>query len=85
MRAEHPGRPGVHPETPMVLEARPCATLGTNFCDVYLDGELFAAQLSRPVAESFVREPWQYPRGFIDATKLRTYAIEQDDANRPTC
>ncbi len=63
------------------LEIRPCATLGTNFADVYCDGELFAKELSRPVAETFIAHPEMYPNAFADEAKLRTWIIERWDAH----
>jgi len=65
----------------MKLEIRECATLGTNFADVYCDGKLFARELSRPVAETFVQYPDFYGNAFADEAKLRTWMIEQWDAD----
>lgn len=64
----------------MKIEIKECATLGTNFADVYVDGKLFARELSRPVAETFVTHSRYYPDAFADEAKLRTWMIEQWDA-----
>jgi hypothetical protein len=61
------------------FEIRECATLGTNFVDVYCDGELFAMELSRPVAETFCQYPHMYGNAFAEVAKLRTWIIEQWD------
>jgi hypothetical protein len=59
------------------LELRECAT----FCaDVYCDGKLFARELSRPVAESFIEEWMYYPNAFADEAKFRTWMIENWDS-----
>lgn len=62
------------------FEIRECATLGTNFADVYRNGKLFAMELSRPVAESFVKYYDYYPNALAPEAKLRTWAIENGDA-----
>jgi hypothetical protein len=80
MVVEHPTHPGLYPPRPMILEVRECATLGTNFADVYLDGKIFAKELSRTIAETFVKFPEAYTLAFIDVTKMRTWAIEREDA-----
>ena len=61
------------------VEVRECATLGTNFADVYVDGKLFARELSRPVAETFAEYADFYPNAFADEAKLRTWMIEKWD------
>lgn len=65
----------------MKIEIRECATLGTNFADVYLNGELFARELSRPVSETFAKYPTMYGNAFADVAKMRTWIIEQWDAD----
>jgi len=52
-------------------------TLGTNFADVYLNDELFARELSYPVAVEFVTDPYGFQNAFVDHAKLRTYLIEK--------
>ena len=64
----------------MKIEVRECATLGTNFADVYVDGKLFAMELSRPVAVTFSEHHEMYPNAFADEAKLRTWMIEQWDS-----
>jgi hypothetical protein len=80
MKVEHPVFPGLYPPRPMTLEVRECATLGTNFADVYCNGVLFARELSRPVAETFVQNPMMYTNAFADAAKMRTWLLERGDA-----
>lgn len=72
--------PGLYPQQEMVLEVRECATLGNYFADVYLNGKLFARELSRPVAETFVQHPTMYTNAFADEAKMRTWILEQGDA-----
>ena len=62
------------------VEVRECATLGTNFADVYVNGKLFARELSRPVAETFSKYPDAYPNAFADEAKLRTWNLERWDS-----
>lgn len=81
MRVEHQCVPGLWPPTPMVLEVRECATLGTNFADVYLNDKLFARELSRKVAELFVQHPMAYCNAFVDEAKLRAWILEKGDTN----
>jgi len=81
MTVNHPCVPGIWPPTPMILEVRECATLGTNFADVYLNDKLFARELSRPVAELFVKFPDMYTNAFIDEAKLRTWILEKGNAD----
>ena len=64
-------------------EIRECATLGTYFCDIYEDGELFAREVPREVAEWAVKE---HPEVFLgnvgaDVAKMRTWALERDYLN----
>lgn len=80
MKVEHEVHPGLYPPRPMVLEVRECATLGTLFADVYLNGELFAREVSRTVAETFVKFPGAYTNAFIDVEKLRAMNLEKWDA-----
>lgn len=80
MKVEHAVHPGLYPPRPMVLEVRECATLGTYFADVYLNGKLYASQVSRKVAETFVQHPHLYISAFIDVETLRRRALEKDDA-----
>lgn len=63
----------------MRIEVRECATLGTNFADVYVNGVLFARELSRAIAETFAQHPMLYTNAFADEAKLRTWMIEQWD------
>jgi hypothetical protein len=79
IKVVHAVHPGLHPPRPMTLEVRECATLGDHFADVYLNGVLFARELSRTVAETFVKQPLAYPNAFIDAEKLRTWLLEKGD------
>lgn len=81
MRVEHPYVPGIHPIRKMILEVRECATLGTNFADVYLNDVLFARELSRLVAEQFVKHPMAYTNAFADVAKLRTWILEVGDTD----
>lgn len=64
----------------MPMELRECATLGTDFVDVYRAGKLFASELSRPVAETFCKFSDYYPNAFADEAELRTWIIEHWDA-----
>ena len=76
MRVEHPFVPGIYPTTRMILEVRECATLGTNFADVYMNDVLFARELPKPVAEKFVQYPQMYPTAFCDLAKMRAFVVE---------
>lgn len=75
----HPFLPGVHPTRPMKLEVRECATLGANFADVYLNGVLFARELSRAAADTFAEHPEAYTNAFADDAELRTWLLELND------
>ena len=79
MRYVHPYFPGVYPREQMVIEVRDCATLGTNFADVFINDKLFASELSRPIAISFAERPYGYPNVFVDEGKMRTWVIEYWD------
>lgn len=59
--------------------ARKCATLGTNFRDIYCDGKLFATQVSKDVASYFIRHPEMW-HGNVGASihKFRCWMMEQE-------
>lgn len=59
-------------------EVRECATLGTLFADIYCDGELFAREISRKLAEKFCAEPWMFGGVHADVPKLRTWILENE-------
>jgi len=80
LKVEHPVHPGLYPPRPMVLEVRECATLGTNFADIYLNDKLYAREVSRQVAETFIRFPDFYVNAFADEAKIRTWLLEKWDA-----
>lgn len=76
MKVVHKSRPGVYPSVPMAIEVRECATLGTLFADVYIDGELFIQELDREVAERFANNPSLYSMAFSEVPKIRLWLLE---------
>jgi hypothetical protein len=60
-------------------ESRECATLGTNFRDVYKNGKLFAIQVDKNAAAWFCKHPWAFT-GSVSASieKLRCWMMEQE-------
>ncbi len=63
-------------------EVRKCLTLGTNFRDIYKDGELFAMQVGKDVAEWLMKHPEIF-MGSVGAPveMMRTWALENDYRN----
>lgn len=63
-------------------EARECSTLGTNFRDIYENGELFAAEVDFRVAEWAVANPEVF-LGNVNAptTRLRRDVLEREWIN----
>jgi hypothetical protein len=58
---------------------RECATLGTNFCDIYRDNELFAREVPIEVGKWAI----EYPAIFlgnvgVDIEKMRRWVLEQE-------
>lgn len=60
-------------------DLRDCATLGTLWCDIYRNDELFLRELPREIGEAFLKCPFIFPGAFIDAPRLRTHWIERDE------
>lgn len=60
-------------------DLRDCATLGTLWCDIYRNDELFLRELPRELGEAFIKYPFMFPGAFIDAPRLRTFWIERDE------
>ena len=55
-----------------------CKTLGTNFLDIHLDGELWAREVPRDVAENFISKGLHLGNCRADVPKLRAWILELD-------